>query len=486
MKIQTIQGRWDDTCTVSNNLTENAVKKPYVRDIMEYAEARALSTLIVAGAKSPWDLRQGDTSAIKTKIGAIPDSKMIGDHGMRYKVMGRIQQKSAVVGAPSTYSTSTDGYFTLKMRDSMLYPGQMVKFYRDHFYARVMGAPTQTTGGWLYTFYNPSEMFVPATHLHPTGESFAFGAYTSYSEGSLRGYSRSFYPSEFINHMTIQRKAYGMTGDALTDVTWYIAEGAKGWRYTREIQLRLQFMMENEHAKWHGTSNMSDANGNLLPVSTEVDPETGFNVTRGDGVLPQIMGGNENYASGADGKATIDDLIDMVKTLEKRSNQVNNKMWYVLTGTDGYYHAQNLLRDYWITNFGGRTTASPGSGVGGNDIAVGANFDTFNVAGNQLVFVKYVGWDDTEKWFERGTNGELLMSNLYMFLDPGTFNSPNIEILTKGAHGINRSMVEAYINGLTGLDQKPLHSVDAVQFELLKQDMIVIYNTACCGLLRMS
>jgi len=82
---------------------------------MEYADGRALSTLIVSGAKSPWDLRTGDTDAIKTQIGKIPDGHQIGDHGMRYKVMGRIQAPAVVVAQVG--STNADGTFVLTMKD---------------------------------------------------------------------------------------------------------------------------------------------------------------------------------------------------------------------------------------------------------------------------------------------------------------------------------------------------------------------------------
>jgi hypothetical protein len=486
MKIQTIQGSWDDSCTTSNSLTQNAAKKPFVRDVIEYADARTLSTMIVSGARTPWDLRTGDTTAIKTKIGKIPDGKAIGDQAMRYKVQGRIQKKSAVIAQVGT--TTADGYFILTMKDSQLYPGQMVKFYRDHFYARVSGNPTKVSGGYNYTFHNPNELFVSATHLHPIGESFAFGAYTSYGEASLRGYSRSFFPSEFIQHMTTQRKGMSLTGDALTDVTWYVAGDTKGWKYTKEIQLRIQFMMENEHAKWDGTSSMKNSAGELLSRSLEIDPGTGKEIVRGDGVLPLIEGGNEHFGSGADGKSTIDDVTDMMKTLEKRSNKTSNNYWYMVTGTDGYAHYQNLFRDYWVNQLGGNVTHSGSSSgsVGGGDIEVGQNFDTFNINGNKVILCKNVAWDDEEKWYERGSNGELIRGNMAVFLDPGSISSPNIEIVTKGAYGINRSMVEAYLNGLTGADGQVLHSVDAIAYEMLKQDMINIYNTTSCGIINMS
>ncbi|HPD54048.1 MAG TPA: hypothetical protein PLI08_08900 [Bacteroidia bacterium] len=135
---------------------------------------------------------------------------------------------------------------------------------------------------------------------------------------------------------------------------------------------------------------------------------------------------------------------------------------------------------------GGRTTTSPNGAVGGPEIEVGANFNTFNIAGNKLIFVKNVGWDDPYKWYEVNNYNKSVRGNMWLFLHPGQVDRPNIEIISKGAYGINRSMVEAYLNGLTGGSEKPLHSVDAVSFEMLKEDMIVIYNTMACGILNAS
>ncbi len=58
----------------------------------------------------------------------------------------------------------------------------------------------------------------------------------------------------------------------------------------------------------------------------------------------------------------------------------------------------------------------------------------------------------------------------------------NIELKGKGAYGINRTMVTAYINGLTGDGDDVLTSVDAKEFNMLKHDGIFMYNTQTCGL----
>lgn len=489
MKIQTYQGKYDDTCTVSSNLTQNQLKKPVIRDVIMYSEPRMLTTLIVSGAKSPYDLEPG-TDNLKTKIGKIPEGKLIGDNAYRYNIQGRIQEKSTII--QQIGSTSSSGEFRLQMRDNKIYPGMMTKFYSDTFYARCQQVTAGASGSFIMVFQSatPGVIFDWNIHVAPqNGEKTAFGAYTTYSARSLRGHSRSFYPSQFINHLTIQRKTIAIDGSALTDVTWVNVMGSdtKGWFYTKERQARLQSMMEDEHAKVFGTSTMRDADGKLLSVSPIVDPDTGNEVIAGDGMLPQIDGQNSFFSSGPEGKASIDDFKDMMATLEKRSRAIYGKKWIVITGTDGYLNAQEVLRDYWIASMGGRSQAGAGSSkVGGEDISVGGNFDTLNMGGNQLVFVKHPMFDDPEKWFERNSYGHLCQSNMYMFIDNATTpEGPNMEILGKGAYGINRTNVSGYINGITGDSRDMQTSVDAIEWNFLKEDGIFIYNTQSCGVLRM-
>lgn len=482
MNIKVYSGKVDNTCTISANLTENQMKKPAIREVMEYAEPRMLSTLIVSGAKTPWDLQDNNK---KTKIGVIPDKDLVGDVAYRYPVMGRIQRKSIIDSQIGT--TQSDGTFQLKMKDDLLYNGMVTRFH-GNFHARVMGDPQGST----YTFQSlqgAASLFVFATNTQGQGEKSCFGGFTAYGQRSPRGYSRSFFNDMYTNHLTIQRKTIGISGSALSDVTWVEFNGAKGWFYTKEAECRLQLMMENEYHKWFSESTMVDSAGNLLSRSSLRD-ERGEDIVIGNGVIPQLEGGNSFYTSGVNGEATIDDFGDMMQTLEKKSNSVYGKVWYVITGTDGYGNAQDQLRDYRVNLMGGRSNMndSQTQKVGGEDIPVGGNFDTFNFRGNQLVFVKHPMFDDEQRFTDLGVDGKPIMSSQYIFLDTNvnrSSNKPNVEILSKGAYGVNRSFVSGYINGLTGFNDKPmLTSTDALEFNTLKEDGIFIYNTTSCGLLK--
>ena len=473
MKIQVFQGKFDKTCTVSSNLTENQVKMPVIRDVIQYAEPRMISTLIVSGVTSPYDLKNKPT-----RIGTIPSDKLIGDNAYRYQIQGRIQKPSEIVAQVG--QSLPDGTFQLTMRDNLLYPGMVAVFYTG-LQARVMSGPTGAAGNYLYTFQTiDGTVFNYAAHVAPqNGTKTCFGSYTAYGERSLRGYSRSFYPDMYINHMTIQRKTLGMSGSALTDVLWYAFNGTKGWFFKKEREARIQFMMEDEFHKWFTQSTMKDANGNLLAQSRLTDPETGEPIVIGDGIIPQIAGQNDMYGSGINGFPTIDDFKDMMTQLEKRCNSYSGKRWVVVTGTDGYVHAQEVLRDYWFTSLGGRTPNG-----NNQNVTVGSNFDTFNFAGNTVTFVKHTLFDDEQRFPQRGSDGKILQSGMYVFLDMADYDGkPNIEILSKGAYGINRSMVSGYVNGLTGYAKDIQNGIDALEFNMLKEDMIVVYNTASCGII---
>jgi hypothetical protein len=112
------------------------------------------------------------------------------------------------------------------------------------------------------------------------------------------------------------------------------------------------------------------------------------------------------------------------------------------------------------------------------------NFQILNIHGQQCVFVENPMMDDAEKFPRRLSNGRLAMSNTYYLVDASRNEAgrPNVEIRTRGRQGINRNMVYFYLNGMTG-DGKAQTSVDAKEFQMLKENMFVIYNTKSNGII---
>lgn len=486
-KIQVKEGKWTQTCTTDSDLMNNQAKYPALRGILEYADQREISTLLVSGAVGPYGVGQ-----VTTKIGDLSTKKEIGDNAYRFDIMGRIQRPSTInqqVGA-----SQTDGTFQLSMADNNLYPGMNVLFHGQGFQARVMSNPTGGPGNYIYTFKSPDgTVFSWANHVSGQGANkTCFGGYTSYGEGSLRGYGNSFFPDTFIQHTTIQRKACKITGSAASNVLWLEYDGPKGkfggWYFEQIRQGKAQLAVENEFGKWFGLSTMKDDNGRLLSKSRLQDYETGYDIVMGDGVIPQLAGGNETAGSGVNGEATSDDITDMMTTLEKKSNGVRGLTWLCITGTDGYANAQIQMQNLaGNQNIQIHQMVTQNSRPGGAEVEIGFDYSRFNVNGNSVTFIKHPMWDDETRFTERGADGKLLQSSMMVFMNMGTANGKNCEILAKGANGISRASVEAYINGLSGDASRMVQSSeDAIKYELLREDMICVYNTQSCGIIRKS
>jgi hypothetical protein len=478
----------EDTCTVNYDLIKNQANKPAIRNMLEYANRRALTTLLVSGAVTPYGINNPERTKIP-RAGLDGKGKGIGANAYRFDVMGRIEKSTEII--KQIGATQADGTFQLLMREKYLVPGMNAMFYTGRFTARVMGFPTGSQSqGYIYTFQSPSgDLFSWATHVAPqNGTKTCAGAYTSYSEKSLRGYGRSKFPDTFVNHMTIQRKTVAISGGAASNVLWYQYENekgmTKGWMYQELAQANATFVMESERERWFGVSTMKNADGTLRQDSRIIDPETGLPVIQGDGVEEQLAGGNVAYGSGINGQWTEDDLADMMKALEKKSDMVSGLTWVGITGTDGYANGQKVLQNLAgnqnITFF---TSVTQDGKPGGAVVDVGYNFGKFNVNGNTLFLVKHPMFDDEQFFPEKGADGQSILSSTLFLMNVGSGANMNMEVLCKEANGINREMVTAEYNGLTGGSGTSLSEEDAMKYAMLKEDLLCIYNTQECGII---
>lgn len=492
MKIQVTEGTFDKTCTTESDLLSNSVTFPEISDVMQYVEQRNLITYLVSGAKYGPDTAPREDK-IKTKIGAIPKDKLIGSNGYKYRLMGRIQKPSKInqqVGV-----ATEGGFFQLSMEDNLLYPGLMVTFRNQSQEARVYSMASGTTGNYVYTFQTTTrEKFDYNTWVAPMAEKKLFGGYTTYGEKSTRGYSRSFYPDTFIGHTTIQRKSTGQTGGVTPTVLWVKPEGKKmkGWYYEVVSQMNKQASLEDEYAKMFGRTNMRTASGELKQQSDEIDGESGYPIVRGSGIWEQIEGVNDSWTTGVNGRATYADFRDHMNVLRDHCQGLQGNMWIALTGKSGMTNAYDVLeeksRTYNLTH-----NQNSSEATGGPDVSVGYNFNRLAVDGNSVVFCEHPIMTDRERWQEEAIDGSKIMSGSYIFLNFSEFNNKgqkNIEILGRGAYGVNRAFVSATIAGMTGyyqsLGMKPLSPVDADEYHTLKEDGIFIYNTKACGILHRS
>jgi hypothetical protein len=487
-QVRVVQGVFGDECTTTNDLMQNQNLKPEVKKMMYHVDQRQLSTLITSGAVGPWGVNVTELE----KFGKAPDGTPIGSSSLQFAVQGRLDQASTIL--QQVGASGADGSFQLLLKDKYIYKGHVVLFQNAGRYSAICTTePVKTAGGYLYNFMNQqSEVFVYATHAAPNGNGTAtcMAVTTNYGEGSNKGYSRTMHPDRFIVDMTIQRKSVSVTGAVANQVTWYETEVGgemvRGWKYTAMRQAEALFSGENEYAKIFGVSTMKNADGTRrqFPVVPDLDAEDG--IIAGDGIEEQIAGGNEIFGSGTSGEATEDDFIDMIKLLIRKSNSANGKINIVLlTGVDGFFNFQEkAARIASALNIEFKQSVNGGDA----NVVSGVTFTQIHYGGSTITCMQHPMFDDAKKFSATSTiSGRNIMSGTYMGGNIEGEYGKNIEIIPRGAHGGNRSMVTADLKGMTGVGAGAIITQkDADTYAMLKEDLIVIYNTQNWAILRQS
>jgi hypothetical protein len=499
MKIKITQGSVSEGDAQEFHLVQNHLLDPTknIDRVIMYAEQRYLMTLLVSGARDKKYTASGVTpsngDSVKTYIKPIPQGEMVSGNAWSYKIMGRIQKSSeivgtAAVGTVTAASGTRGGTFSLYMKDSYLTPGMNATFPNGKI-ARVKARPSGTDGKYLYSFEcYPGDTFNWDTWVGiQIGRKSVFGSFTTYGERSRRGYGNFHYPDRYIQHTTKQRKTISLSGDVnANEVIWYEVNGGKGFAYEAEAQMRAQFLMEDEHQKWYGVSTMRDAYGNLLARASMQD-EHNQDIVAGDGWVTQIRGANDLETSGVDGKGTYDDFADMVRTLKKKKTRISGNTFVVVTGADGMENAHDVAYSRYSAANPLVQNVTQTDKAGGAEPITGYNFKKLNIAGEQILFVENPMMDDEERFPARLTNGRLRMSNTFYFMDMDTDNmgNPNVEIRTRGRSGVNRNLVYLWENGMTG-EGTPTNPVDAKAFHMLKENLLAVKNTKTSGILEPS
>lgn len=485
---QIVYGTFSNECVAQNDLIANQAAYPQIRPMLEYVQQRQMTTLITSGAVTPYGIKYQAPTRIPD-VNTKSEGKGIGSTSYQFRIIGRIEAPAPILGQVGT--SGSDGTFTLKMQDTTLNPGDNCTFYGGRKQARVMSGPVASAGGYLYNFQTPTrEVFSYATWVAPqSGTKFCFAGYTSFSEQSLKGYGYSKFPDMFINDTTIQRQSISITGDANTQVLWLNYMGTdgnpgKGWMFEEIAQLRAKMAIQNERAKIFGVSSMKNPDGSRATVSNLTAPETGRPITQGDGIEEQIAGGNVVYGSGINGQPTIDDYKDVMKTLQLKGNQVTNYTWLFMTGTVGYFNFQ----DQAVAHLGNQNIQpmmpiKNDNSAGGDVVGAGYTFSRINFGGNSVIVCQHPLFDDPYFASEIGSDGNSILSGTIFVLPLGEGSNMNMEVLHKAAFGVNRSMVEATLNGLTGASEMTLTQEDAKTYACLKQDMLNVYNTQICAII---
>lgn len=144
----------------------------------------------------------------------------------------------------------------------------------------------------------------------------------------------------------------------------------------KEQECLENFMLARNNSLLFGKSNF-DKNGKC----TVTDPKTGRPIPMGDGMIAQV----ERYANKyAYAKLTTNAFDTMIETMRERAKTPTGNQWVFVVNEKMFSQVQRLLREYlkdWKTN-GVFFYSKKAGGM----VEVGATFDVYNFAGNQLTF----------------------------------------------------------------------------------------------------
>jgi hypothetical protein len=470
------------------------------------------------------------------RTGRYASEKVLGDNSFEWKVMGRYNRPSYSTGAflgvsddtswtssPTASSGTTldaadangdvfsvliDGTATNRTPD-FLNKWDMVRF-QSGATAIVIEDPRSNDSGSgastdrivKFEMVDALAQALQSTDVADEAIIASIGsAFPNGSDGADVGENWA-YPSTHVNWLTTMRKKCSVTGKDLTDITWIENNGSRLWYFTREQMMMDEFMYQQELNRWYGRKSVQDSDGTVISAIGRPSAYTSSalgtsgtmatSVVTGDGILAQID--SSNQASYSMGTLSEDMITEFIAKLSLNANAAEGNEWVVFTGTEGRLAFHRAMKDLLVAPAGAMTGGSM-AGVNG-DVSLGANFVSYYALGNKITMAYCPVFDDPNLHSTSGgTNSfgdtRLKESAKMVFLDFGKSSGvSNVEMVTKGAEGVNRSFIKKYVAGMINpYDQKSMMSANAddkFECHVLSESGIVVRNPLSCGILSAS
>ncbi len=415
--------------------------------------------------------------------------KYLGNSQYKWWLYGDLTHPVAITATSTVVGSAKIGYagslFDITVGEPYYAEGDVIQF-RSGAQGRIQNngstLGTHTTYQVALVTSNPADV-IPATDL-AVGEMTVF-LYSAFEEASEGGSSKRAFPMGFENQLTTSRQTYAITGSAATDTMVLAMKTDKGqsfnlWmNYEEHIQMKL-WMQESEYLRWYGKYNRTST-GEVLLLGKNGRP-----VLTGAGVLEQLSGSHSRTYTIE--TATEDLYRDFLIDLQLASKEAENKKVFAFTGMGGwntFHKAMNEARKgAQIVD----TTFVSKSSLG---LAFGENFVTYKgLAGTELTIVYNPIFDDKNKHpYLHPQTGLPYESYRMVFLDFSDYDGePNIQMVTKGKDGQDRSMVMWYTSGgatpSVADAQRSLirsHGRDTFECYKLSESGIMIKNPLTCG-----
>lgn len=434
------------------------------------------------------------TTYLLEKLGFGAGEKVLGDNSFEWKSMARYrsQQQLEAPLAHGSAATTVGGSVTMTITDTSALPcminaNDLIRLANGSQYH----VTSIADGSYLKTLTCVS-LTVSNTDIADNSIVAIIGnAFGEGSSGSSVGEGYA-YPETRKNWLTISRKKLVIDARDLTDVTWVEHNGHRLWFFTKEQQTEAQFMYDLEVMRWFGKTTQY---GDITTAGGTNTALAGVPVI-GDGLLAQISSANTmTYAADAD--LTEDALTEFIGQLSLNAQNVTGNEYVVFVGTQAKIQFHKAMKDLLFSD--GGNAASVLMDKAGQEVSVGANFSTYNCLGNKITLAHCPVFDDPNiaaapgyaAGAEIGGTGfrGANLSGLMVFLDMGSNQGvANIELIAKGAEGVNRNFVKKYVPGMInpydGASMMAASGDDKFECHWLTQSGIIVRNPLSCGIFK--
>ena len=442
------------------------------------------------------------TTYLLEKLSFGAGEKVLGDNSFEWKSMGRYRGQQTLAAALSTDSV-VGASISFSITDTADVPClintsdivRLASGLQVHVESIVDGASLKVVTGKALNAIDAVTTVDSSDVTHAPSGSVVGVIGNAFGEASLgaevgEGYA---YPETRKNWLTTSRKKLVIDARDLTDVTWVEHNGHRLWFFTKEQQTEAQFMYDLEVMRWFGRSSVADYTATQVGSNASA---AGNMPIIGDGLLAQIEDSNvATYNAGADlTEAIITEYIGQLSL--NAASPVGNE-YVVFTGTQGRVQFHRAMKDLLFKNGGQASNVMVDKF--GQDVNVGAQFSTYTALGNKITLVHCPVFDDPNlaASAQLANNSAIAgagfrtatLGGMMVFLDMSTQQGvANIELISKGAEGINRNWVKKYVPGMINpYDSASMLAAsgdDRFECHWLTQSGIIVRNPLSCGILK--
>lgn len=417
--------------------------------------------------------------------------KLIGNDEYDWNLMGDLEKTVQVTELVT--GGSTPGIqrttFKIKFAEKWFALGDIIWSVSGYKYqCRVQADPEQDGTEWMYTL----QLIDPNPALYVPAASYAVGAEwvkvsNAFEEYSRGGHTTKVSPFKMRNQLSIFRKSDEYTGSVVTDVmVMEIKDPASGktsrmWADMAQWNMMLQWKDEVEFGLIYGIYNR-DAQGIVhLPGAN------GRPVLQGAGLIEQISPSNKREYS----TLTEEIILEFMNDLAAEANGADNMHFVGLTGLEGLKNFHNALKAsaaaYTIVD----SKFIDGNGM---NLSFGGQFTTYRgLNGLTFTMVHNPMYDNPKKNLAKSaTTLKPLESGRITVLDFGSYGGEsNVQLMAKGADGIDRSEMSWYTAGSTtpqggssamGYTNTMRSSdIDGYSLHFLAHQGVMVKNPRSCG-----